>query len=49
VDNREKEDYDRLKNEVADQVEDNKLKSGVELAVRMEGEIEFQDEEKRKE
>ncbi|CFW93463.1 Conserved protein of unknown function [endosymbiont DhMRE of Dentiscutata heterogama] len=46
----DKKNYeDFLKNGILNEVEDNKLKSGLEVAIRLEGEKEYDDEKTRKE
>ncbi|CAG8551669.1 3335_t:CDS:2 [Cetraspora pellucida] len=49
IDAKDKDNYDFLKNGILNEVEDNKLKSGLEVAIRMEGEKEYDDEKTRKE
>jgi hypothetical protein len=38
-----------LKNEILSEVEENKLKTGVEAAVKLEGEADYNDEKQRAE
>ncbi|CAG8690172.1 23076_t:CDS:2 [Racocetra persica] len=50
LDDEDKKNYEGfLKNGILNEVEDNKLKSGLEVAIRLEGEKEYDDEKTRKE
>ncbi|KLL05352.1 MAG: hypothetical protein MRERV_2c104 [Mycoplasmataceae bacterium RV_VA103A] len=50
LDDEDKKNYeDFLKNGILNEVEDSKLKSGLEVAIRLEGEKEYDDEKTRKE
>jgi hypothetical protein len=41
IDSADKNNYDSLKSAVLDEVEENELKSGVKITVRLEGEAEY--------
>lgn len=49
LDNKENEDYENSKNQVASELEDDKLKSSLEVLIKMEGETDYNDKQRREE
>jgi len=49
LDSQEEENYENSKNQVASELEDDKLKSSLEVLIKMEGETDYNDKQRREE